>query len=98
MDLLLNPPSVTTLLILGLVSVVLLIALTALIVNMPAKEKPAMKFLAPYRKALVGLVVGAVTTYLAGRNIDLNQSLQAAIGAVVTALSVFLIPNETPAP
>lgn len=48
-----------------------------------------MSFLAPYRKALIALIVGAVTTFLASKNIDLNQTLEAGISGLVTAVLVF---------
>ena len=88
-----DPPPWPVIVGLTAIGALLLIALTALLVNLPPKEKP-MSFLAPYRKALTALIVGAVTTFLASKKIDLNQSLEAGISGLVTMVLVFLVPNK----
>lgn len=90
MDLLLNPPSVTTLLLLGLVSVVLLIALTALIVNMPAKEKPVSAQVQRVVRTFIQAFLGAVGTLVAAKLVGVESiedlsGLASAVVPIVTA-------------
>lgn len=94
-----DPPPWPVIIALACVGVILLIALTVIILTIPPppiRRRKPMSFLAPYRKALIALIVGAVTTFLTSKNIDLNQTLEAGISGIITAVLVFLVPNKTP--
>jgi uncharacterized membrane protein (DUF441 family) len=52
------------------------------------------KWIAPRRKALVALVVGAVVTVAARNGLPLTEAQTAALTSLVAALFVFVVPNN----
>lgn len=108
-DWLLNPPSVTTLTALGAVGVLLLIALTALIVNMPPKEQPmsdrAQRAFRTFIQAFIGsagvLIAGKLAGVktledLSGLASSLVPIVTAGVSAGISAVMAVLFPPKAP--
>ncbi len=59
-------------------------------------KEDTMEFIRSAAKAIVAVVVGAVSTFAASQGFDLTDAQVAAITAFLTGLAVYLIPNKTP--
>jgi uncharacterized membrane protein (DUF441 family) len=65
----------------------------ALVVVVTTQEQ-TMEFIRSAAKAIVAVVVGAVSTFAASQGFDLTDAQVAAITAFLTGLAVYLIPNK----
>lgn len=55
----------------------------------------ARRFVAHRRKAIVGVVVGAIAAQAVRRGIDLSESQADWLTMMLTAVSVWAFPNDT---
>lgn len=56
--------------------------------------KPVTDFVAQSRKAVIGLIVSTLVSLVAARGVDLPADVVAAVTGLLTAVSVWLIPNQ----
>jgi len=68
----------------------------ALVIVATIKEN-LMDFIRSAAKAIVAVVVGAVSTFAASQGFDLTDAQVAAITAFLTGLVVYLVPNKSAA-
>lgn len=65
-----------------------------LVVIVTTREN-TMEFIRSAAKAIVAVIVGAVTTFAASQGFDLTDAQVAAITAFLTGLVVYIVPNKT---